>query len=132
MHKILNEKGAALAMVLWIIVLFVILGTILSAQLMTTTNLMNKQEESTVESDIANMSAIYVSTYLKQKGESGSINQQDLPMLIADMPPSIKIDSYDVSLNPQLELELNQIRLDLVIRHNKEELRREVLVPLQK
>ncbi|MCM3224340.1 hypothetical protein [Terribacillus saccharophilus] len=130
MNRIHNEKGAALAIVLWIIVLFVVLGTILFAQLLSTTNQMNRQGESTAESDIANMSAIYVSAYLKQNGGSDGISSKELSSLIDDMPDLITIDQYDVELGP--EVEEDQIILNLEISRDNEVLEKEVLVPLKK
>lgn len=122
MYKIKNEeKGAALVMVLWIIVLLVLLGTILSAQLLTTTKQMKRQEESATMTDITNMATVYVSTYIKQNGETDGIKEDGLSALVNNVPKSIDIDGYKVFLTPKLQLDQNRIELTVSVKINEKE-----------
>ncbi|WP_077308356.1 hypothetical protein [Terribacillus halophilus] len=126
MAKVNNEKGAALVLVLWIIVLFVVLGTILFAQLLTTSKQMVKQEEAAAETDIINMSAIYVSTYLKQHGGTEGITEKEMSSLVNNVPDSINIDDFTATLRPKLELDKNQIELTVIVSDKNDNKRTEV------
>ncbi|WP_175072895.1 hypothetical protein [Terribacillus sp. AE2B 122] len=133
MHKIKDEeKGAALVMVLWIIVLLVLLGTILSAQLLTTTKQMKRQEESAIETDILNMATIYVSTYMKQNGGTDGVKEEELSTLVNNVPGSINIDGYEVTLTPVLQLDQNQIELTVSMKINEIESSNIKYIPISK
>ncbi|SDD15571.1 hypothetical protein SAMN05421663_10795 [Terribacillus halophilus] len=122
MNKIrIDERGAALVMVLWIIVLLVLLGTILSAQLLTTTKQMKRQEESAIKTDIINMATIYVSTYIKQNGGTDGLNEEALPDIIAKVPTDIEIDNYKAELKPELQEDKSQIELTVTVEINDSE-----------
>jgi flagellar basal body-associated protein FliL len=132
MSKVNNEKGAALVLVLWIIVLFVVLGTILFAQLLTTSKQMVKQEEAAAETDIINMSVVYVSTYLKQQGGEDGITEKELTSLLRNVPNSIIIDEYTATLSKP-ELEGSQIKLTITVSDEKGNERTEVeYIPISK
>ncbi|QXE00567.1 hypothetical protein [Terribacillus sp. DMT04] len=132
MSKINNEKGAALVLVLWIIVLFVVLGTILFAQLLTTSKQMVKQEEAAAETDIINMSVVYVSTYLKQQGGEDGITEKELTSLLHTVPNPIIIDEYTATLSKP-ELEESQIKLTITVSDEKGNERTEVeYIPISK
>jgi type II secretory pathway component PulK len=126
MAKVNNEKGAALVLVLWIIVLFVVLGTILFAQLLTTSKQMVKQEEAAAETDIVNMSAVYVSTYIKQHSGDDGITEKELTSLVSNVPTSIIIDEYTATLKLDPELEENQIKLAVTVSDKNDNKRTEV------
>ncbi|MFP7477936.1 hypothetical protein [Terribacillus saccharophilus] len=133
MRKIRNdETGAALVMVLWIIVLLVLLGTILSAQLLTTTKQMKRQEESAIETDIMNMATVYVSAYIKQNAGTDSVKEEELSTLVNNVPKSINIDGYDASLTPKLQLDQNQIELTVNVRINEKESSEIKYIPISK
>jgi predicted PurR-regulated permease PerM len=112
MYRLHNQKGAALVLVLWIIVLLSILGTILFSQLLTTTHQMNKQEEATLESDLTNMAAIYVSTYINQTDAT----QDTISGIIDGLPDQIVIDQHSVGLEARInDTNENEILLEISI-----------------
>ncbi|PAD36431.1 hypothetical protein [Terribacillus saccharophilus] len=110
MCRLHNERGAALVLVLWIIVLLTILGTILFSQLLTTTLQMNKQEEATLESDLSNMATLYVSTFINQKNAT----HDSLEETLGQLPKEIEIDNNKITLEANVnENNENEILLDI-------------------
>lgn len=126
MHKLHNEKGAALVLVLWIIVLLTILGTILFSQLLTTTLQMNKQEEATIESDLSNMATLYVSTFINQQNAT----RDSLEETLGRLPEQIEIDNNTIKLKANInENNENEILLDITI--DETEGHRTEIIPIQ-
>lgn len=126
MHKLHNEKGAALVLVLWIIVLLTILGTILFSQLLTTTLQMNKQEEATIESDLSNMATLYVSTFINQQNAT----RDSLEETLGRLPGQIEIDNNTIKLEANVnENNENEILLDITI--DATEGHRKEIIPIQ-
>ncbi|MEC0303399.1 hypothetical protein [Terribacillus saccharophilus] len=126
MHKLHNEKGAALVLVLWIIVLLTILGTILFSQLLTTTLQMNKQKEATIESDLSNMATLYVSTFINQQNAT----RDSLEETLGRLPEQIEIDNNTIKLDANVnENNENEILLDITI--DETEGHRTEIIPIQ-
>ncbi|MFS0561870.1 hypothetical protein AB1K91_14090 [Terribacillus sp. 179-K 1B1 HS] len=128
MYRLRNERGAALVLVLWIIVLFTIIGIILFSQLATTSRQMNKQEAATLESDLSHMAAVYVSTYIKQEAGSNSMTQEKLTEILKSLPERITIDQRDITLAAAVESDHINVTVGILI--DKENVQRVETIPI--